>query len=259
MTMRAVIQVVLTLTALGSSGMAFYFAIRFREYTVEMDENFNGEVISRQDRLNLPCLRNVMPFCSNEVADQCSPGCCPPNVTQGELAGGKLTYMCTREPLVGLYCQDASVSCGRFEWCRDFADIPGDCRTEVCQADNMVSKLTVWCYFMSAIGVLIDIVDVIIWCAWENAVVVKSVLNMVSSCVKWIAFGIIVGGGTQGFMADLYSAKCYNRDGMTMVGDASNMLVMYMFTQVFSAILSLILAPFSSYYGGKLLGVPYVK
>lgn len=242
-TFRAVLQVLLTLNTVGSAVMAFCFAVLFRDFTHQMNENFRGELTSP----NLPCIRNALPVCDNQEVDKCWNRCCPPG------------YICQRSPIVGLYCQDDTVSCGDFLWCRDYADVLGTCRTEVCQSDKMVERITVWSYVMAGIGVLLDIVDIVIFCAAPDAVVFKSVMNMSASCTKWVAFGLIVGAGTQDFMTNLYEAQCYNREGMTMTADAGSMLVMYMFTQVVSAILSLVLAPFSAYYGGKLIGVPYVK
>lgn len=242
-TLRAVLQVLLTVVTVGSAIMAFCFAVLFKDYTNKMNENFKGELIST----NLPCIRNALPECDMDREDKCWDRCCP--------AG----YVCKRSPIVGLYCQDGTVSCGNFLWCRDYADVPGTCRTQVCQSDAMVERITVWSYIMAGFGVLLDIVDVVIFCAAPDAVVFKSVMNMASSCVKWVAFGLIVGAGTQDFMTDLYDAQCYNREGMQMTTEAGAMLIMYMFSQIFSAINSLILAPFSAYYGGKLAGVPYVK
>ena len=68
-----------------------------------------------------------------------------------------------------------------------------------------------------------------------------------------------VGSGAKEFMQELIEARCYNNSGMEMVRTASEELLFYIILQVASAVLSLILAPLSAYFGGKLIGVPYVK
>merc|ERR1712224_709847 len=102
---------------------------------------------------------------------------------------------------------------GDFEWCRDFANISGQGNTDVYQQDLLVEKMTRYAFVCAALGVLIDIVDVVSFCACPDAVVFKSVVNICSACIMF---------------------------------------------QVASAVMSLILAPMSAYYGGKLIGVPYV-
>lgn len=240
---RAVIQVFLTLLTLGSAITAFLFSLIFKDFVDKMDDNFTGDLVSE----NLPCIRNTLPECDNGKQDKCWDRCCP--------AG----YECARSPVVGLYCRDGTVECGSKDWCRDFADIPGQCRTEICKADKMVERMTVWAFVMAGFGVLLDIIDVVIFFAAPDAVIFKSTVNVSSSCIKWIAFGIMVGAGGMDFTTELYDSGCYNKTGMQMTAKAGEMLQAYVITQVCSAIFSLVLAPISAYYGGKLVGVPYVK
>merc|ERR1719316_439548 len=157
---------------------------------------------------NEPCVRNTMPDCSNLEKDTCyvaKPWCCPNK------------YYCQRSPVVGLYCQHSAVQCGNFEWCRDFADISGQCKTKVCQEDMLVERMTQYAFICSALGVLIDIIDLVTFCACPDAVIFKAVTNMCSSCIKWVAFGVIVGSGAKEFMQELIEARCYNNSGMEMV------------------------------------------
>merc|ERR1719247_2031637 len=119
--------------------------------------------------------------------------------------------------------------------------------------------MTVWAFVLAGLGVLLDIIDVVMFFAAPDAVVFKSVMNVSSACVKWIAFGVVIGAGSVEFMAKLYESGCYNKDGMKMVNDAGETLIAYLTVQVVSAVFSLVLAPISAYYGGKLVGVPYVK
>jgi len=119
--------------------------------------------------------------------------------------------------------------------------------------------MTQYAFICSALGVLVDIIDLVTFCACPDAVIFKAVTNMCSSCIKWVAFGVILGSGAKEFMQELIEARCYNDNGMDMVRTASEELLFYIILQVASAVLSLILAPLSAYFGGKLIGVPYVK
>jgi hypothetical protein len=245
-TARAMTQVVLTVLTLGTAVAAFIYTLLFQNSTVAMNLNFRNDMLSE----NEPCVRNTMPDCSNLEKDTCyvaKPWCCPNK------------YYCQRSPVVGLYCQHSAVQCGNFEWCRDFADISGQCKTKVCQEDMLVERMTQYAFICSALGVLIDIIDLVTFCACPDAVIFKAVTNMCSSCIKWVAFGVIVGSGAKEFMQELIEARCYNNSGMEMVRTASEELLFYIILQVASAVLSLILAPLSAYFGGKLIGVPYVK
>lgn len=106
-----------------------------------------------------------------------------------------------------------------------------------------------------------DLVDIITIFTLPDAIVFKAGTNVFSSLIKWLAFGLVVGAGTQGFMSELELGKCFNSIGMQLVADAGGLFVSYGFVQAVSATLSLVLAPFSAYFGGKLQGgeVPYVK
>lgn len=181
------------------------------------------------------------------MKDTCYQWCCPDN------------YHCERSPVVGLFCQHAGFRCGKPEWCSRFADISGQCRTEECQEDALVERMANAAFVASSVGVMMDIIDVVVFAACPDAVIFKSIINICSSCVKWIAFGVMVGSGATEFMQNLLEARCYNVQGMEMCKTADEMLFSYIIMQVASAALSLVLAPVSAYYGGKLIGVPYVK
>lgn len=253
LTLRAFSQLFLTALTLGTSIAAFSLTLLLQQDLEYMNQNFRGDMIGSAEQSFEPCVRNTMPDCGNAVMDTCwvaKPWCCPEG------------YSCQRSPVVGLYCQHGGVNCGNFSWCRDYADISGQCRTSICQQDLLVEKMTGYAFVMAALGVLLDIVDIVAFAACQDAVVFKSVLNIMSSCVKWVAFGIIVGSGAKEFMTDLYTSRCYNGGdggGMAMVDRAQQTLVAFILMEVASAVLSLVLAPLSAYYGGKLMGVPYVK
>lgn len=240
---RALLQIFLTGLTLATAITSFAFAFVFETFMDQMVENNRGDLRS----VSLPCLRNTLDACAVESTDKCWDYCCP--------AG----YFCSRSPIVGLYCQDGTTDCGNHNWCSDFADIPLTCATDVCKAHMMVVRVTSWAYILAAVGIFLDLVDIIAVFTLPDAVVFKSGVNVFSSLVKWLAFGAVLGAGTPGFMSELESARCFNDRGMQLVADAGGVFTSYAIVQVMSAILSLVVAPLSAYYGGKLTGVPYVK
>ena len=108
-------------------------------------------------------------------------------------------------------------------------------------------------------GVIFDIVDIVMFFASPDAVLVKAITNLMASCVKWIAFGVVVGANTPTFLRELRASQCYNPAGSKMVTAAQDIVTLYIILQIFSGTISLFLAPISAYYGGKLSGIPYVK
>lgn len=240
---RAVIQLFLTGLTLATAVTAFTFAFVFEKFLDQMQQNYQGQLVT----VILPCLRSTLDGCANTQTDKCWDYCCP--------AG----YYCSRSPIVGLLCQYGDVQCGDYNWCRDYADIPLSCQTTVCKAHQRVALVTSVAYILASIGIFLDLVDIITIFTLPDAVVFKAGANIFSSLVKWLAFGLVLGAGTPTFMSELSKAQCFNSNGMQLVADAGGMLVSYAVVQVISAALSLVLSPFSAYYGGKLQGVPYVK
>lgn len=246
---RAMAQIFLTVLTVGSSLVAFVFSVIFNDQmTSDLMENNAGTLKSNV----LPCIREVLPVCGNNVDDKCWDRCCPPG------------YVCARSPVVGLYCQDGNNICGggdpsKLAWCTDYADIPGSCKSDVCIKRDLVHSLTVPTLTITGFGMFLDLIDIVIFFATPDAVAFKAGLNLTSSLFKWIAFGLLLSAGTAGFISDLYDMQCYNNTGMQAVREAGQYLVSFVVTIVISALLSLILAPLSAFYGGKLIGVPYVK
>lgn len=246
---RSIVQVFLTVLALGTGIVAFVFAIVFRDYLInQLEANYKGPLKSEI----LPCLRSTLDVCGNDKYFQCWDKCCPPG------------YVCERSPTVGLYCQDGANACGgsemtKFTWCRDFADIPMMCKSTVCQDKEMVHDMTLPAFFLAGIGVQMDVIDSVIFFAAPDSVQCKAGVNLMSSLVKWLAFGVVLGAGTLDFMSDLYDNQCFNGEGMTAVQTTGELFYSFVVMEIISALLSLMLAPISAYYGGKLIGVPYVK
>lgn len=238
---RCIVQLAFTTAALVTAITSVAFAYVFGDYVDKFFENMRGETRSN----NLPCVRSTLDACSNLVTDQCWPYCCP------------LGYLCQRDPIVGLKCM-YSEGCQDDLWCRDFADIPETCGSEVCQRHEMVKRVSSVSYMLASTGIVLDLLDMVVGCVLPDSVIFKSGVNIFSSLMKWLSFGTIIGAGTGPFLEDLEDARCYNADGMDLVMGAQNIFYSYCVSQVLSAILSLLLAPLSAYFGGRLTGVPYV-
>lgn len=244
---RGVVQVVLTTITVATAMSAFAFSFFFEQYMNDLYGNMRGTPVQHGGKTYLPCVRAVLDRCSANEHDRCQTGCCP--------AG----YECLIHPTVGLYCQDLQTVCGDRDWCMDYADILETCPTDTCATHQMAMRATMWSYILSAIGIFLDLSDIITFIRCPDSIAVKSSINLISSLVKWTAFGAVLGAGVPNFMADLETASCFNKDGVQLVGETTGVFVLFAIVQVASAILSLTLAPFSAYWGGKLVGVPYAK
>lgn len=252
---RAIVQVFLTLLTLASSIAAFVFSIIFVQFlNVELPNNFVGPLVSEI----LPCIRSTLDVCSNEIEDVCWDKCCP------------MGYICKIAPIEGLYCQDASTDCqsvvegenidvAKFNWCRNLADITKQCKNDVCERNSMIQGMASPVVFICLIAVILDVVDLFTFCVAPDSVRWKSTINILCSCCKWMAFGAIIGTGTQQFLIDLHENGCYNITGQEAVQQTILYFLTFCVACGTSAVCSLCEAPFSAYYGGKLVGVPYVK
>lgn len=241
---RAFVQVFLTGFTLVTAMTAVYFAYIFGNSVDQMTENHRSNDLKST---NLPCIRSTLDACGGSRIDKCWDYCCPPG------------YFCEISPIVGLLCKDGEVQCGDYNWCRDFADIPNTCATEVCQTAAMVERTGKWSFVLSCVGVFLDLIDVITIFTLPDQVVFKSGVNIFSFLMKLVAFGVVLGAGTQTFITDLEEARCFNDGGMALVANSEGYFYSYATLQIISAVLSFLLAPLSAYYGGKLQGVPYVK
>jgi len=240
---RGLVQIALTALTLVTSIGAFVFAFFFQENMDELYKNISGPVVSSY----LPCIRSTLDICANHQHDKCDPRCCPKE------------YSCMIDPIVGLYCQHQKTQCGTSSWCLDYADILETCPTQTCLEHQRLGRASTYAYILSALGIFLDLSDVISFLRCPDSIVCKSALNVLSCLVKFLAFGTLLGADAAVFLADLDNAKCYNGDGAGLVSEASGMFISYAGLQMISGILSLSTAPISAYWGGKLTGVPYVK
>merc|ERR1712183_207135 len=114
-------------------------------------------------------------------------------------------------------------------------------------------------YVLACIGIFFDLIDVIQIFVSPDSVHCKSIDNIISAIVKLIAFGLIVGIGTHTLLSNLQKALCYNVDGTKLLASAETHYYIYSVLQCLSAVLAIVMAPFSALYGGKLHGTAYVK
>jgi len=117
----------------------------------------------------------------------------------------------------------------------------------------------VWAYCLAACGIVLDLFDITTCFALPDSVVCKSLLNLFSCLLKWVAFGLLVGASTDSFTLELQTARCFNDQGMKTLADARRMYGAFILWEPISAVLNILVTPLSAYYGGKLQGMPYVK
>jgi len=214
--------------------------------------------------------------CTNNLRSSCDSSCCPhkPVVSRSDLQNDE--YECRKSPVVGLFCQHlaatqrqwtgvksgsyelcTAVTCPNFAWCRDFTDIPGLCLGQACQDYQRVRGICITCIVICSLGLLLDLSDLIVFWKFANAVVAKSMINILSSGVKLLGFCFIIGGGGQEFLSTIVEKQCFVEEGQEMAQVARDVIESYLLAALFSSLLSLALAPFSMYSGGKLIGAPY--
>lgn len=92
--------------------------------------------------------------------------------------------------------------------------------------------MTFFAFLFAGLGVVFDIIDCVIFFAAPDAVRFKAGVNLTSSTIKWIAFGVVLGSGTQTFISDLYDVMCFNKEGMAMVQQTGEYLVSFVVSEV---------------------------
>ncbi|KAF4746925.1 hypothetical protein FOZ62_014626 [Perkinsus olseni] len=288
-TRRAIFQVTLTLTTFATAIGSFVALILFQAFLTDLSDNFKGELTSKY----LPCVRHTLSECDNTIIDKCWDRCCPTgyvceispvvgllckdgvsrcggcpgiasilghNNNNNFPSSGITTVepvMLTTETTAAMKTEEECQVA--FTWCRDFADVSGQCRTKVCIDHKLIENMTLAAFVLAGLALILDIIDMVIFVATPDSVILKSFLNLSSSCIKWVAFGVVLGSGADQFMSDLQSAECFNDDGAALVSSTSSVLTSFLVIMSLSAILSMVMAPTSAYYGGKLVGAPYVS
>mmetsp|Transcript_73895 Transcript_73895/g.169343 ORF Transcript_73895/g.169343 Transcript_73895/m.169343 type:complete len:362 (+) Transcript_73895:203-1288(+) len=227
--------------------------------------------------------------CTNALADRCPSGsfegsCCPQAQQEGVVATRRDNYQCSRDPKEGLYCHHylfentanqpcTGVTCPNFEWCMQYSDISGTCSGEACKLYYQAVVFLIICVGVTTLCFILDCADIAIMIYRPEDLFPKTAANVLSAFGKALAAGLVVAGGARDFFKELSQNQCYTSDGQVVaellggppvpLGDTSirigGMIDGYLISTAVAACCSFILAPLSAYYGGKLIGVPYIK
>jgi len=175
-------------------------------------------------------------------------------------------YMCAKSPLVGLFCQlresdngtgCTAVTCGAdFEWCRDFADIPGQCLSDACQDHERAVSFGIACVAFASLSLFLDAVDVVFLFRWKSAVVPKAGVDFTAACMKIFAHLLCLAGGVYDLTNEVVQRECFNQDGLDMAKKARAACWYFLYSTLLTCFGSLLLAPWSSYWGGHLVNFP---
>mmetsp|Transcript_18049 Transcript_18049/g.46822 ORF Transcript_18049/g.46822 Transcript_18049/m.46822 type:complete len:276 (-) Transcript_18049:32-859(-) len=240
---HAPVQVCLTTVGVGLAVGSFLCAAVLNGNAVQLAANYDGDL-----KNNLfPCARKPLPVCLSLSLDTCNSKCCPTG------------YLCVRDPTVGIYCQDALVTCGAFDFCLDVSDAAGTCERDACQERHSVTNMTHLVYVMSAAGVALDLIDLILCFALADNVVFKSIGNLISCGVKLLAFAALVGVGTDRYLSQMAFGQCFNADGAIAVERSQLMFTLGALALFFSASSSFCLVPISAMHGGRLSDRPHYQ
>jgi len=240
---RALIQLILTGAAVSTAVTAFVIAFMLEQNLISLNKNYTGDITQQ----SLPCVRGSAKECPITGVDRCWDYCCP------------FRYYCAISPTVGVSCELGMQTCGNRVWCMDLADVSGKCESQICQRQLTVIRATSISYICAAIGVFVDLVDIISIFTIPDAISVKSSINLFSAVVKFTGQGALLVASSSTFLADLENARCFNADGMNQIASIRFLFSSCVVVQILSGFLSILLSPFSAYYGGKLTGSPYTK
>lgn len=242
-------QIILTLLQITTASLAVVFVGLLFLYNRRLNANYEGELEPLND--NNPCARQALPACMNPDSDdkfafmdRCTDKCCPEG------------YMCIRDPTVGIFCQDRMTACGNFDFCLDVADVPNSCEREECQRRMSMTNMAFVVFGIASLAFLVDLVDLICCCVCADSVCQKSTTNFIACLAKWLAFGGLMGVGTEGFLTDHIGNKCFNPSGMESLRQAHVWFQCGSAMLFISGALSLCLVPMSAMFGGRLWDKP---
>lgn len=220
--------------------------------------------------------------CTNIMRTNCptDSSCCP--VSQNDPNGNPLDYrpdlyICQKSPVVGLYCQHRDyrvpvnnsiqqegalcnkVTCPSFAWCRDLADIPGQCLGEACQDYSRAADFLIVCIVWTSLGMMLDFADLVLLVRWPLAAKLKFTGNAVSACLKLMTYMFCAAGGVKDFTSDLVDMQCFNADGNALAEAAKERVKLFEMVALLTVVGSLALTPMSMQWGGQLVGLPYAR
>lgn len=162
----------------------------------------------------------------------------------------------TIEPEAPLCTQ---VTCPNFEWCRDFADIPGLCLGDPCKDYRHARDFLIVCIACAGLGFLMDCADLVMLLRWPQAAKQKATANVASACVKLSAYMLLSACGAADFMDELVGKRCFNAEGHELAESAKDGVYLFGMALLLTSAGSLALSPLSMQWGGKLVGLPYAR
>lgn len=237
--------------------------------------------------------------CTNELRSTCIPdgSCCPQaqnldNVDQATRRPDP--YTCVQSPIVGLFCQYSdwfqstavntsatnrttlesthrrrraeirpplctSPTCESFAWCRDFADLPGECYSDACKEYERSKSLVIVCILLAACGLLCDLGDLMVCWSFPAAAKPKATLNVSSATLKLASALLCLAAGVGDFTDTMVAKSCFAGNGSDMAENANATVSRFVGVTITSTVFSLCLAPMSMQWGGRLTGLPYVR
>ena len=241
--MRGVFQFTLSGIVLVTSVISLALISKYYSDLRGLDKNMSGSLSGS----TLPCVRRPLDVCSNSVADSCSAFCCPSG------------YSCLISPTQGLYCQSVDVDCpscsqpgcsADFNWCLDLADVSFQCDSDACNEHRLVFRMSVTALVLCLLALLADLCDFSMYWKSPEDVKLKSSFNLFSGCIKWAAFGLLLGAQAAQFTSDVIDNRCFLSQADIVI--SKHVVNAFLGLSAFSASTALFLAPFSAYYGGTL-------
>jgi len=221
--------------------------------------------------------------CTNNLRSNC-PGdssCCPvaQNYLDPELIATLQRsdfYVCRKSPIVGLYCQHledrvptgnssitgdmcTDATCPSFDWCADFADIPGECMGKACQGYQNALMLTLVCVIAAAAGVVFDMADVLLLLKCPTRPRPRVMADGIATCLKVVAVLICYTGDISEFADEAAAHACFYNEGGKVAESAKAAAGGFMLTALLSAASSCISMPLSMRVGGQLTKLPYAR
>lgn len=220
--------------------------------------------------------------CTNLMRTNCpaDSSCCP--VAQNDPLGNVLNYrsdqyVCQKSPIHGLYCQHrdyrvpvnisiepqgalcTQVTCPSFAWCRDLADIPGQCLGDACKDYSRAVDFLILSMVCGGLGLVCDLADLVILLRWPTSAKRKSITNAVGACFKLLAYLLCSAGGTTDFTKELVEMQCHNAEGNKLADSAKDGVELFQMITLLTIAGSLAMAPMSMRWGGQLVGLPYAR
>merc|ERR1712039_659379 len=151
------------------------------------------------------------------------------------------------------------VGCSSFAWCRDFADIPGECLGDACQDYNRAKAYAIVIAVVAILGLLFDVADVGLLCRPATGPQHKAVLNAAGAFIKFAGFLLCLLGGIHEFVGVAVEKECFNESGNELARDVQVGISSFLLAAAVAAISSFCLAPLSARGRQNLMGLPYAK